>query len=77
MEEQHTTNRKVLQKGVRYLAITLPLLFLGPIVIHSSLKNQGNPFFIPIFGLGCILCLLSMFLLFKGINTIMKSLFDN
>ncbi|MBB1149373.1 MULTISPECIES: DUF6095 family protein [unclassified Myroides] len=68
-------NRKVLQKGVKYLAITLPLLFLGPIVIHSSLKNQGHPFFIPIFGLGCIMCLSAMLLLFKGINTIMKSLF--
>ncbi|WP_220485312.1 DUF6095 family protein [Myroides sp. WP-1] len=73
--EPQGTNRRVLQKGVKYLAITLPLLFLGPIVIHSSLKNQSNPFFIPVFGLGCIICLSSMFLLYKGINTIMKSLF--
>lgn len=73
--EPQGTNRKVLQKGVTYLAIALPLLFLGPIVIHSALKNQANPFFIPVFGVGCIVCLSSMFLLFKGINTIMKSLF--
>ncbi len=76
MEIEHKTDRNLLKKGVKYLGITFPLLFLGPIVLHSSLKNQSHPFFIPVFGIACILCLLSMFLLFKGINTIMKSLFS-
>ncbi|MCG2611907.1 DUF6095 family protein [Flavobacterium sp. SM15] len=71
-----STNKQLLVKGVRYLAFALPLMFLGPSVIHSSFKNQGHPFYIPILGLGIIFCLASMFLLFKGIQTIMKSLFD-
>lgn len=76
METEYKTDRKLLHRGVKYLAITLPLLFLGPIIIHSALKNQDHPFFIPVFGIACIICLLSIFLLFKGINTIMKSLFS-
>ncbi|MDM1348392.1 hypothetical protein HX017_14985 [Myroides marinus] len=75
MEQEPQIDRKLLNKGVKYLMITLPLMFLGPIVIHSSLKNQGHPFFYPIFGLGCLICLTSMLLFFKGLQTIIKSLF--
>ncbi len=58
------------------MAMALPLLFLGPSVIHSSFKNQEHPLYIPILGLGIIFCMLSIFLMFKGIQTIMKSMFD-
>ena len=76
MEEQQT-DRKLLSKGVKYLMIALPLMFLGPIVIHSSLKNQAHPLFYPILILGCLICLSSMLLFFKGLKTIIKSLFGN
>lgn len=72
--QQHT-NRKVLTKGVKYLGFALPLMFIGPIVINSSFKNQGHPFYYPILALGILCCLGSMLLFFKGIQTIMKSLF--
>lgn len=71
-----STNKQLLVKGVRFLAFALPLMFLGPSVIHSSFKNQEHPLYIPILGLGIIFCMLSVFLMFKGIQTIMKSLFD-
>lgn len=69
------TNRKILFQGVKYMAITLPLMFAGPIIIYSSFKNQGHPLYYPILGLGILCCLASMLLFFKGIQTIMKSLF--
>ncbi|WP_264542249.1 MULTISPECIES: DUF6095 family protein [Flavobacterium] len=71
-----STNKEVLYKGIKYLGFALPLMFIGPSVIFSSFKNQSHPFYIPILGIGIILCLLSIFLIFKGIQTIMKSLFD-
>ena len=71
-----STNKQLLVRGVRYLAFALPLMFLGPSVIHSSFKNQEHPLYIPILGLGIIFCMLSVFLMLKGIQTIMKSLFD-
>lgn len=70
------TNRKILFQGVKYLAITLPLMFAGPIIIYSSFKNPEHPLYYPILGLGILCCLTSMLLFFKGIQTIMKSLFN-
>ncbi|CAM3552033.1 hypothetical protein FSS13T_07690 [Flavobacterium saliperosum S13] len=70
------TNKTLLVKGVRYLAYALPLMFIGPSVIHSSFKNQEHPFYIPILGIGIIFCLGSGFLMYKGIQTMMKSLFE-
>jgi hypothetical protein len=70
------TNKEILFKGIKYLLFALPLLFIGPSVIFSSFKNQEHPFYIPILGLGIICCLASMFLIFKGIQTVMQSLFD-
>ncbi|WP_308224918.1 DUF6095 family protein [Flavobacterium sp. J372] len=70
------TDKKTLMRGVRYLALTLPLFILGPVVIHSSFKNQGHPLFIPILGLGAILCLMAIWYMFMGIRTILKSMID-
>jgi len=71
-----STNKEMLSKGIKYLLFALPLMFIGPSVIFSSFKNQEHPFYIPILGLGIIMCLSAIFLVFKGIQTIMKSLFD-
>lgn len=71
-----STNKEVLNKGIKYLLYALPLFFIGPSVIFSSFKNQGNVLYYPILSLGIIGCLAAMYLMFKGIQTIMKSLFD-
>jgi hypothetical protein len=70
------TNKEILSKGIKYLLFALPLMFIGPSVIFSSFKNQEHPFYIPILGLGIIMCISAIFLIFKGLQTIMKSLFD-
>ncbi len=63
-----STNKQLLVEGLALLAFALPLMFLGPSVIHSSFKNQEHPLYIPILGLGIIFCMLSVFLMFKGIQ---------
>lgn len=70
------TNKVILMKGIRYMFGALPLFFLGPVVIHSSFKNQKHFMFIPVLGLGIITCIIAIFLVFLGLKTIMKSLFD-
>jgi len=70
------TDKKILMKGIRYLSGALPMFFIGPVVIHSSFKNEEHPLFIPVLGLGIITCLLGILLMFLGIRTVMKSLFD-
>lgn len=71
-----STNKEVLYKGIKILGYALPLMFIGPSIIHMSFKNQQHPLYIPILGLGIIMCLLAIFLIFKGIQTIMRSLFN-
>lgn len=70
------TNKSILAKGVKYLAGALPLLFLGPVVITSAFKNENHPLYVYVLILGSIIALTAMFLIFKGINTVLKSLFD-
>lgn len=70
------TNKSVLAKGVKYLAGSLPLIFLGPVVITSAFKNENHPLYVYVLVLGIIIALAAMFLIFKGITTVLKSLFD-
>ncbi|WP_430400385.1 DUF6095 family protein [Flavobacterium sp.] len=70
------TNKKILLKGVQFLSGALPLLFIGPVVINSSFKNKENPLYPFILGLGILFCAAAIFCMFRGINLIMKSLFD-
>ena len=71
------TNKEVLFKGVRYLAGALPLTFIGPSVIYSAFNNREHPLYVAILILGILACGGAMFLIYKGINTIMKAIFDS
>ena len=71
------TDKKILIKGLTRLGWALPMFFIGPVVIHSSFKNETHPLFVPVLGIGIIICITAMLLMFLGIRTIMKSLFDN
>ena len=70
------TDKRILMKGIKYMSGALPLFFIGPVIIHSSFKNQHNPFFIPVLAGGVIFCFTGIFLMFLGLRTIMKSMFD-
>ncbi len=71
------TDKKRLFKGIRFLAISLPLLFIGPAVIHSSFKNKEHDWYYAVLSLGLIFCILGMYLIFKGVNTMVKGLFND
>lgn len=70
------TNQSLLMKGLKYLAGALPLSFLGPVVLFSSFKNQEHAWFIPVLIFALIAMAAAIFLMFKGISTVMKALFD-
>ncbi|MBY8962110.1 hypothetical protein KJK34_05020 [Flavobacterium sp. D11R37] len=68
------TDRKLLMKGIGYMAWAVPQFFLGPVVIYNACMNKNHPLFIPVFGLGVIFCFLAIMLMALGLKTIMKSL---
>jgi uncharacterized membrane protein YfcA len=70
------TNKEMLQKGVKYLAGALPLMFIGPSVIYNAFMNKQTNWHYLVLAFGIIFCLLSVYLAFKGIKTITDALFD-
>lgn len=70
------TNKGLLLKGLKFLAGALPLSFIGPVVLFSSFKNQEHDWFIPILLFALIAMAAAVYLMFKGINTVMKALFE-
>ena len=76
MEEQKRTNKELLAKGVKTLAMSLGAIAAGPIVVYNSFMNQNHPLYLVILTIGILIMLLAMFLLFNGINIILKSFFD-
>lgn len=71
------TNKEVLGRGIKYLSGALPLLFLGPTVIYNAFMNQQNNWHYLVLAVGIIVCLTAVFLMFKGLQFIMKAIFND
>lgn len=76
MEEQKRTNKEVLAKGIKTLAMSLGALVAGPVIVYNSFMNQDHPLYYLVLGVGIVIMLIAIFLLLYGINTILKSFFD-
>jgi hypothetical protein len=46
------------------------------VVLFSSFKNTESPWFLPVLIFALITMATAIYLMFKGINTVIKSLFD-
>lgn len=73
--ETKRTDKEILTKGIKLMLICLFLMFSGPTLLHIALSNKEKPLFIPLLIIAIILCFGAIFFLFKGINTIMNSMF--
>jgi hypothetical protein len=71
------TNRKVLSKGINYLAWALPLLFIGPSVIYNAFINKQNVWHYLVLAIGIIACLGAVYLMFMGLKTMVRALFND
>lgn len=69
------TNKTQLIKGIQNLAFSLPLLFASPVVLHTAFQNPNHPWYVAVIGLGCILGFLAILFIFRGIRTVMQSMF--
>jgi hypothetical protein len=71
------TNRKVLSKGINYLAWALPLLFIGPSVIYNAFINKQNVWHYLVLAIGIIACFGAVYLMFMGLKTMVRALFND
>ncbi len=70
-------NKKLLDKGIKYMLYSLPLMFIGPSVIYNAFINKKNVWHYLVLAIGIALCLFAVYFMFKGIKTLTDALFDN
>ncbi|WP_370228091.1 DUF6095 family protein [Mesoflavibacter sp.] len=75
--ETKSTDKEILIKGLKQLGLSLLLMFIGPSFLYLILSNKDKQFYIVLLILGIIICSLAVYFAFKGINTILKSLFES
>ncbi len=71
------TNKELLAKGIKYLFAALPLMFIGPSVMYNAFMNKHTNWHYLVLVVGCVICVLSVFLAFKGIKTMTDSIFND
>tara|TARA_R110002050_G_scaffold221001_1_gene356801 strand:+ start:255 stop:479 length:225 start_codon:yes stop_codon:yes gene_type:complete len=74
MGREHT-DFELLKKGLKYMAFALPLLFLSPYLLTLSFLNKETFMFYIFLFFGIIAEAGAIYLCFKGLNTILKSIF--
>lgn len=72
---QSKSSKSDFNKGIKYLAIALPLLFISPIIITMGFKaiNKDNNYILLI--LGCMLGIFTIVLVTQAFRIILKALF--
>jgi len=71
-----SSNKDILAKGVKYFAIALPLMFLGPFVLTIGFKALRDDNYVWI-TLGIILSFSAAILAFIGVKTVLNGFFDS
>ncbi|WP_405382477.1 DUF6095 family protein [Maribacter sp. LLG6340-A2] len=69
------TDKDLLVKGLKKLGTTVILMFTAPFILWQAFKNQEHPFFWPVCILGILLAGWAVIMGFKGISTIVDSVF--
>jgi len=73
--ETDRTDKEVLVKGLKFLGATLACMFAGPTLAYISQTKLKSPIDTIILIIAIIICCGAIFLGFKGINTILDSMF--
>jgi hypothetical protein len=73
--ETKPTDKDVLIKGIKTMAFTAILMFLGPTLFYLGLSNPDKPLYIPILIVAGIVCVSAIYFAFKGLKIIMDSMF--
>ena len=70
-----TSEKGMLKKGFVFVMCALPLMFIGPAVIHFAFINKQQPLHWAILIVGIAMCVSGVVLVFKGLLKIVNSIF--
>lgn len=77
MTKTKRTDREILAKGLKFMGGSLACMFIGPTLIYISQTKLKNPIDTIILTIAVLICGSAIFLAFKGINTILDSMFKS
>jgi len=69
------SEKGIMKKGFVFVMCALPLMFIGPAVIHFAFINKHQPLHWAILILGIAMCVSGVVLVFKGLLKIVNSIF--
>ena len=69
------TNRDILYLGVRYLGITVLLMFVAPISLYEAFKNSTHPLYTPVLIFGILCAIAAIAMAFLSVKTIVDAFF--
>ncbi|MBD0833557.1 DUF6095 family protein [Aestuariibaculum sediminum] len=75
MQTNNRTDKKRLFQGIKTLAFAVMSLFMGPILFTVAESDPDNKYHTPLLIIAILICVFAVFLVFKGIKTIMSSMF--
>ena len=75
--ETKQTDKEALVNGLKTMVISIILMFLSPSIIYIAFSNQEKVLYIPLLVLGLLGCSVAIYLVFKGLNTILDSMFKS
>lgn len=75
--ETKRTNKNILIKGLKKMGLSLICMFIGPTLIYVAFSNQEKPLYIPLLIIAILISFLAIFFGFKGIKTILDSMFKS
>ena len=73
--ETDRTDKEVLAKGLKFLSYAFACMFMGPTLVYISQTQLKKPIDLIVLIISIIICGLAILFAFKGINTIMDSMF--
>jgi hypothetical protein len=73
--ETHRTNKDMLYKGLNTMGLSLICMFVGPTLLYIAFSDKEKPLYYLILILGLLICSLAIFFGFRGIKTILNSMF--
>jgi len=75
--ETKRTNKNLLVKGLKKMALSLVMMFAGPSLFYIATTNKEKPLYIPLLIISFLICGGAIFFAFKGLQTIMNSMFES
>lgn len=70
-------NSNTYPRALRALMLALPLLFLGPVLIHNAFQNTHHWLHWIVLAVGIAVCGLGVYKAFQGVKMMADTTFDN